>query len=352
MFQKNGTSDIRICYYLFYIPRKVSKLITQKIRTPLVPRYLEILTKEVKIALQVQHRILLESRKTLNFLDFKEFLAPVIGPVTDPGIRGAKQVSFDYYGRSYKVMSSIILYKQALIRSFDKIYASAPNVRIEPLSIIESSRHLCEFYQLDLEMKGKSIHDVMSKTEFFLVTLFKKVKRACIHLFEEIEREFLVPQIPFPVFTYSELFDRAQSMDFQIKYGEEIPWVVEEKLSKTMVEPFWIIDYPVGSRGFYYKENPERPGTLLSMDLIYPEGFGEASSGGERETDVRKIKQLLHNTEEDISNYKWYLDMLSVDGQPSSGLGIGIERLTRYMLGYDEIDKCTAFPKKPGMYSI
>ncbi len=327
-------------------------MVTQEIDTPVIPRYLEILSKEVKIALQVQHRILLESRKTLNFLDFKEFLAPVVGPATDPGIKGAKQISFDYYGKSYKVMSSIILYKQALIRTFDNIYAFSPNVRIEPISNKKSTRHLCEFYQLDLEMRDKSIHDVMSKTEFFLVTLFKKVKRACNQLFEELERDFIVPQIPFPVLTYSEFFDIAQSMDYTISYGEEIPWEVEEELSKKMVEPFWIVDYPVGSRGFYYKENPEQPGTLLTMDLIYPEGFGEASSGGERETDVRKIKQLLHSTEENISNYKWYLDMLSVDGQPSSGLGIGVERLTRYMLGYEDIGNCTAFPKKPGTYSI
>ena len=38
---------------------------------------------------------------------------PIIGPVTDPGTRGAKQVDVDFYGHRYKLMTSAILYKQA-----------------------------------------------------------------------------------------------------------------------------------------------------------------------------------------------------------------------------------------------
>ena len=119
------------------------------------PRYMEILQNDIRNALSVQHVILLESRKILDDLNFIEVLAPIIGPASDPGIRGAKRVSFDYYGEQYKIMSSMILYKQALVRSFDNVYAFAPNVRLEPLTNANSDRHLCEFYQIDLEMKDK-----------------------------------------------------------------------------------------------------------------------------------------------------------------------------------------------------
>ena len=33
------------------------------------------------------------------------------------------------------------------------------------------------------------------------------------------------------------------------------------------------------AREFYDREDPARPGTLVDMDLLYPEGFCEALSG-------------------------------------------------------------------------
>ena len=67
---------------------------------------------------------------------FVELLPPIIGPVTDPGARGAKQVDVDYYGHRYKLMTSAILYKQASLLAFDKIFFIAPNVRLEPLETV------------------------------------------------------------------------------------------------------------------------------------------------------------------------------------------------------------------------
>jgi asparaginyl-tRNA synthetase len=316
------------------------------------PRYMEILHKDIRNALSVQHVILLESRKILDDLGFVEILAPVIGPASDPGIRGAKRASFNYYGEQYRIMSSMILYKQALVRTFDNVYAFAPNVRLEPLANTNSDRHLCEFYQIDLEMKDKTIEDVMKITEIFLEQLLYKVDLLCKNILDEYNRNLLIPSIPFPKIPYSKIVEIADAEGFPMLYGDEIPWELEVELSKHACKPFWIVDYPVGSRGFYYKVNPDDPSLLFSMDLIYPQGFGEASSGGERETDVRRIRYLLQKTEENIDEYSWYLEMLKTDGQKSSGLGIGVERLTRFVLGFDSIDKCTAFPKKPGVYSI
>ena len=56
-----------------------------------------------------------------------------------------------------------------------------------------------------------------------------------------------------------------------------------------MSDPFWIIDIPVNEREFYDREDPDNEGYLMDMDLIYPEGFGEAISGGEREFEIENI---------------------------------------------------------------
>ena len=60
-------------------------------------------------------------------------------------------------------------------------------------------------------------------------------------------------------------------------------------LSRQASKPFFVTDYPKGSRGFYDRENRERPGFLRNFDLIAPEGYGELCSGGEREHDYATI---------------------------------------------------------------
>jgi asparaginyl-tRNA synthetase len=198
----------------------------------------------------------------------------------------------------------------------------------------------------------KSIYDVIDTTEQFLDRLLNIVKLICGKEFQIVDREFIVPSIPFPRVTYSELYDIATSFDDSLSFGDDIPWEVLEEISMKSKKPFWVLDYPVGSRDFYYKEDPDRDEILLTMDLIYPEGYGEASRGGERETDVKKIIKNLRETGEKFTEYNWYLEMMENDGQRSSGLGIGIERLTRYILGIEDINQCTAFPKRPGSFSI
>src|SRR6266705_2547287 len=100
-----------------------------------------------RAALTVQHWMLAAVREYLQAQGFTELLPPIVGPVTDPGARGAKQVDIDFYGHRYKLMTSAILYKQASLLAFDKIFYIAPNVRLEPLETALTSRHLAEFHQ-------------------------------------------------------------------------------------------------------------------------------------------------------------------------------------------------------------
>ncbi len=105
--------------------------------------------------------MLASTRAFLTARGFQELLPPVIGPVTDPGIRGSKQVDVDFYGHKYKLMTSAILYKQASLLAFDKIFYIAPNVRLEPLETAVTHRHLAEFHQIDVEIRDARREDAM-----------------------------------------------------------------------------------------------------------------------------------------------------------------------------------------------
>lgn len=305
----------------------------------------------MKNMLKIQDEILSAIRAFLRSNGFIEILAPIIGPVTDPGIRGAKQVSIDYYGVPLKVMSSMILYKQMAVSSLEKIFAMSPNIRLEPVASIATRRHLAEFRQVDLEQANATYYDVMGVAERLLQYVCKRVLNECSGQMEALGRKLRIPTLPFRKLSYKEALDMLETKGFKMEYGKEIPWTEEKDLSAIFRDPFFIIDYPITARVFYDREDSERPNILRDFDLLYPEGFGEAVSGGEREHTFEGVVKRMKMTGEEITAYQWYLDMLKEGIPPSAGFGIGVERLTRWICGLNNVWEAVPFPKVPGIVS-
>jgi len=84
------------------------------------------------------------------------------------------------------------------------------------------------------------------------------------------------------------------------------------------------------------------------MDLVYPEGFGEALSGGEREVEYDLILDRLARDGLSRESFSLYLDYAERGLPRCAGFGIGIERLTRYVCGLDRIEDARLFAKLPG----
>lgn len=301
--------------------------------------------------LRVQAGLCTSIREYLNGAGFTELLPPIIGPVADPGIRGAKQATINFYGREYKVMSSAILYKQMMAASLGRVYFFAPNVRLEPLETVSTGRHLVEFVQVDIEEAGATYQDAMRRAEELVAYVCDYARG---HLGDELSasgRTLNGAGRPFQRITYDRALQLLAEHGREIPYGVEIPWDHEEFLSAQFTEPFFIYDYPRGSRGFYDREHPEKPGMLRDFDLLYPEGYGEGISGAEREYEYPKVIARLRETGENPSKYGWYLDMLREGIPPSSGFGIGVERLTRYICGLKAVWEARPYPKVAGVFS-
>lgn len=304
-------------------------------------------------ALTIQQRMLTAVREFLGNRGFIELLAPIIGPVTDPGARGAKQVDVDYYGHRYKLMTSAILYKQASLTAFEKIFFIAPNVRLEPLETASTDRHLAEFHQIDVEIGNASREDAMQVAEDLLGHVVQQVIATLPDELARLGRQTSafagLLSGAFGRRTHAEAVADLHDLGHAQSPDAEIDWVGEAMLSREVNRPFFITDYPKGSRGFYDRENRELPGFLRNFDLIAPEGYGELASGSERENDYATIIARIRETGENPAKYGWYLQMLR-DGIPSSaGFGIGLERLTRYIAGLDSVWQASAYPKVPGV---
>lgn len=305
--------------------------------------------------LRVQQKMLQSTRGFLLERGFIELLPPIIGPVTDPGIRGSKQLDVDFYGHKYRLMTSAIFYKQASLLGFDKIFYISPCVRLEPVETAVTHRHLVEFHQIDVEMRGAKREDAMQLAEELVRYTIKDVVQSlpaemnCLGrdsgAFRRLQEE------PFIRMTHDAAVQELADLGHEQDPGSELNWQGEELLSSKKNLPFFVVDYPKGSRGFYDREDPSAPGVLRNFDLLAPDGYGELASGSEREFDYATLVTRMRETGENPAKYGWYLDLARSGIPASSGFGIGVERFTRYIAGLDAVWQASAYPKRPGVVS-
>ncbi len=305
-----------------------------------------------RAAMRVQQSVLGAVRAFLGGEGFTELLPPVIGPVTDPGARGSKQLDVDYYGHKYKVMTSGILYKQASLLAFDRIFFIAPNARAEPPETCNTRRHLVEFHQIDIEAAGATRTEVMDIAERLLTHVVRHVLVDVPDRLEALGRDPLafteLLSGPFDVVSHRNAVEALHRLGRPQSPDAEIEWESEELLSEQAARPFFVTDYPKGSRGFYDRESTTEPGRLRNFDLLVPGGYGEIVSGGEREADYARVVTRMRETGENPSKYRWYLDAIKAGVPHSAGFGMGLERLNRFLTGLDSVWQVSAYPKIPG----
>jgi asparaginyl-tRNA synthetase len=285
--------------------------------------------------LRVKDEIMQSGREYLRQQGFTEILPVILSPITDPLHHDTFDGTVSFYGHRYQLTKSMILHKQIALRTLPRIYCFSPNIRMEPAERAGLGRYLAEFVQLDLEARDASREEMMQIGEGLVVHVIAAVINHCSAKLSRLGRELSLPRTPFPRITFREAKER---------FGKNF----DDSLSASLSAPTWVIDFPRSVREFYDREDPQRPGILLDMDLIYPEGYGEALSGGEREHSLPRILCRLEQDALDKDKFFQYLAMAAEGIPPSAGFGIGIERLTRFVCGLDQIEQARLFPKTPG----
>lgn len=287
---------------------------------------------------------------------FIELPTVVVGPASDPGLRGASKARVELYGKMLELQSSMIMYKQLYASVFDKVFYVAKNVRVEPLENAYTGRHLVEFTQVDVEWANASSADLMKLGEVVLYKAVKYLVREHSEVLddrelERVEREIVKP--PYPRLTYEEAVKEALSMGLNVKYGQELSFEAEAAIAKKHGTPVWIEGFPCESRGFYYMEDSERPGHNVDFNLLLPSGHGEVLDGGCREYRYELVlDRIVRRHRENPEKYKWFLDLLKAGlVRPTCGWGIGVERLVKYLHGLEHIVYASPHPRIPGIIS-
>jgi len=289
--------------------------------------------------LRIQTTVLKEMVNFMIDRGFIQLLPVITSKVTDPlgPDPGSSVVAIPrirYYDEELVLTQSMILHKQlAVARGLERIFIMSPNVRLEDKRRRDTGKHLFEFTQMDFEIAGAEMKDIFSLVEDLIIHIIKTVKSENKEELEELGREIRVPQKPFPVYTTHELEER---------YGKD--W--EINASADHHEPFWAVCF---KREFYDREDPENPGHFRNYDLIYPEGFGEALSGGEREWRYERITDRIRRDGLDERFFSPYLEVARQGILiPSAGAGIGVERLIRFLSGKKHVGDVQLFRRVPG----
>ena len=291
--------------------------------------------KQLVDVLKVKDEIMHSAREYLRDQGFTEILPVILSPITDPLHHDTFDGTVNFYGSPYQLTKSMILHKQIALRTLPRIYCLSPNVRMEPAERAALGRYLAEFVQLDLEVRNASRDEIMEIGEGLLVHVLTAIADRCTSELARLGRELAIPETPFARIS----FQQAEE-----QFGKGF----DDRLSASLSQLAWVIDFPRAVREFYDREDPTRPEILLDMDLLYPEGYGEVLSGGEREHTLPRVLRRLEQDGIEKERFSQYLSLVEEGIPASAGFGIGVERLTRFICGLDSVEQARLFPKAPG----
>ena len=260
---------------------------------------------------------------------------------------GATLFSLDYFDQEGYLSQSAQLYLEVMIYSLGKVFSLTPSFRAEKS---RTRRHLAEFWHFEAEAALYNFDDILRVQEESLTYAIKKILEN--DRFYEWIREYrgnMDPledlKAPYPRITYTEAIEILRSKGAKIKWGEDLGADEERTLSEEFESPFFVTLYPTEIKAFYVKscENDEK--MCYSADLMAPEGFGEITTGGQREERIDVLIERIKREGFDPQDYYWYLDLRRYGSVPHSGYGLGVERTIMWLLKLDHVREAIPFPR-------
>jgi asparaginyl-tRNA synthetase len=243
-------------------------------------RHLWLRSEKMQAILKIRSKVLEIARSWLFSHGYKEFHSPSLTRAACEG--GATMFAVDYFGKKAYLTQSWQLYAEAGIASLGKIFTVAPSFRAEKS---RTRRHLTEFWHLEVEEPFCDLEQTMKMQEEFITYICHKLAEECEKELKKLGRDpqdLLRIKPPFPRITYDQAIEILQKEGVDIKWGDDITWVLEKKLSMKFDVPFFLTHFPKGVKAFYHKPDPKRPEVTLSADMLAPEGYGEIIGGGQR----------------------------------------------------------------------
>ncbi len=303
-------------------------------------RYIDLRRKQTSLIFRTKALCAHAFREKLGELEFIEIHTSAITGAATEG--GADVFPIQYFENKAYLVQSPQLYKQlAIIGGFDRVMMTVPVFRAEKHN---TSSHLNEITQMDIEMGFADHNDVMDILEQVTLHILSRVKD---ELGEEIKevfgKEVIVPE-KIVRYSYAELIEKLNSNGFEMKHGWDFTREAEKKLEEVLDnELYFVYDWPTEIRAFYSMPDAENDKICHAFDLIY-RGL-EISSGAKRIHIPSILEDQLKKRDLNPVDFKFYIDAFRVGAPPHAGWSIGLERLVMKICAQDNIRECMLFPR-------
>ena len=321
-----------------------NKSVIASLETLLDYRPITLRNEKERAIFKIQEGICKGFRDFLHRNKFTEIHSPKI--VFGSAEGGANIYKLDYFGKEAYLTQSPQFYKQIMVGVYERVYEIAPVFRAEKH---DTSRHINEYTSVDLEIGFiKDFYDIMQlETKMILETL--------IYLKEQYHNDLDRLNVDIPVFSEIPAISFLEAKDMLTKqydfktsdYEDFEP--EEEKLicdifkKQTGCDFVFVTHYKSSKRPFYTMDSQQYPGLTDSFDLLF-RGM-EITTGGQRihnySDQIAKMNRLGMNPDQ----FDSYLMAHKYGLPPHGGLGLGLERFTAKLLGFQNVRYATMFPR-------
>lgn len=346
------------------LPEKFHGLNDQELRYR--QRYLDlIMNPEVKDTFIKRSAILREIRNYLDAQGFLEVETPVLqtipgGAAARPFITHHNALDIDMYCR----IALELPLKRLIVGGLERVYEIGRVFRNEGIDI----RHNPEFTLIEIYQAYTDYHGMMDLAEGLFRTIAKNVVGSTtlhyggydLDLEKPFERLTMVDAVKkYAGVDFDQIPDteaaRAIAKEKGIEYeerhakGDILNLFFEEFVEKNLIQPTFIMDYPVEISPLT-KRKPSNPDYTERFELfIVGREYGNAYSELNDPIDQRKRfehQEAMRAAGDDEANMidEDFLTALEYGMPPTGGIGIGIDRLVMFMTESVSIRDVILFP--------
>lgn len=293
--------------------------------------------------LRVRHSV---ERAIIDHLDENGYFrvdCPILTPAACEGT--TTLFGLEYFDQTAYLSQSGQLYNEATVAALGKVYCFGPVFRAEKS---KTRRHLTEFWMVEPEIAFIDFEGLLAEIERFIVEVVERTlvsaRDDLIFLGRDLTRlERVKP--PLPRITYTQAVEILQKKGFPIQWGSDFGGDEETAISEEFDRPVMITGYPVETKAFYMKPDPDDPRITQSVDVIAPEGYGEIVGGSQRNDDYESLLARIRHEGLPEDTFKWYLDLRRYGSVPHGGWGLGLERTVAWITGIQHIRETIPFPR-------
>ena len=329
-------------------------------------RYVDLIVNDgVKDTFLQRATVLRTMRKVLDEAGYTEVETPTLqaiagGASARPFITHFNALNTDMYMR----IATELYLKRLIVGGFEGVYEIGKNFRNEGMD----RNHNPEFTCMELYVQYKDYNWMMSFTEKLLETI-------CIAVNGSAEREidgqtisFKAPYRRLPILdaikektgydlnekTEDEIREICKKLDMEVDEsmgkGKLIDEIFGEFCEGTFIQPTFITDYPVEMSPLT-KMHRSKPGLTERFELMVngkelANAYSELNDPIDQEERFKEQMKLADKGDDEAMIIDQdFLRALQYGMPPTSGIGIGIDRLVMLMTGKTFIQEVLFFPQ-------